>query len=362
MTRIICTECEREAAPLAWRCEACGGPLDFESLPPFDVDAIDAGEFSLWRYGAMLPVEPQISLGEGLTPLIAASVDDFAFRAKLDYLNPTGSYKDRGTVTLINHLLAHKVRKVVEDSSGNAGASVAAYSSAAGLHARIYVPDTGSAAKQALIEAFGGALMRIPGPQHEKTLACQRAAETTPYASHAWSPYFVLGQMTAAWEIWEQMGGRAPDAIVTPVGHGGLFLGIARGFRALLEADLIEALPRMIAVQAAACDPIVRAVESDSATPADVSPGATIADGIIVEIPVRGREVLDVIRQTNGTALRVEDAAIQDAQARLARRGLIVEPTSATTIAARDALRAQLGADADVVIVFTGNGLKNVGR
>ncbi|MFO7320630.1 MAG: threonine synthase [Chloroflexota bacterium] len=355
---LICTECHAAAAPLDWRCAVCGGPLDFAELPSFDPGSINADDFSLWRYAAMLPVERRFSLGEGLTPLVQTEDEGLPFHAKLEYLNPTGSYKDRGTVTLINHLLAHGVREVVEDSSGNAGASVAAYCTASDIHARIFVPASGTPAKKALIARFGGELVEIAGPQHAKTLACMEAAKTTTYASHAWSPYFVLGQMTVAWEVWEQMGHRAPDAVALPVGHGGLLLGFARGFHSLHQAGLIDRLPRLFAVQAESCDPIVRAWESGADIPSEVTPEPTVADGIIVEVPVRGKEVLAAIRRSNGGALRVSDEAILAAQQRLARRGLIVEPTSAAPVAALARLREILGNDASIVIPLTGNGLK----
>jgi threonine synthase len=357
---LFCTVCHAQAAPLDWRCTVCGGPIDFASLPAFDVNAIGTGDWSLWRYGVMLPVRKQVTLGEGGTPLARVDVDGVEFYAKLEYLNPTGSYKDRGTVTLINHLAAHGVREVVEDSSGNAGASCAGYSSAAGIHARIFVPVTAAPGKKALIAAFGGELVEVPGAQHEKTLACYEAAKTAPYASHAWSPYFVLGQMTAAWEVWEQLGRRAPAAVACPVGHGGLFLGFARGFKALHDAGLIDHLPQMIAVQSEGCDPIVRAWEGGLQVPPHVTPTPTVADGIIVEIPVRGRAVIEAIDETGGAALRVSNDAILAAQAKLAARGIMVEPTSATPVAALDAIRARV--EGDVVIALTGSGLKTLAR
>ncbi len=359
-TDIHCINCDTQAGPIDWQCPACGGVLDFVTLPAFDPDAIVADDFSLWRYRAMLPVQQRISLGEGLTPLVPAQAGGAHFHAKLEYLNPTGSYKDRGTVTMINHLLAQGVTEVVEDSSGNAGASVAAYCSASGIASRIFVPASGSAAKKALIRTFGGHLVEVAGDQYAKTAACVEAAALTPYASHAWSPYFVLGQTTAAWEVWEQLGRRAPDAIVCAVGHGGLFLGFARGFRALQEAGLIEKMPRLIAVQSAGCDPVVRAWESGTSSTPEVVPTHTVADGIIVEKPVRAQAVMSAIYDTEGLALRVDNEAILAAQSELAGNGLIVEPTSATVAAAMPQIRQHMGADAVIVGTLSGSGLKNV--
>lgn len=358
--QIICSRCGRAAAPLAWQCADCEGPLEIAALPPFDAALIDRDDFTLWRYAAMLPVERRFSLGEGLTPLVHTTLEGRGVYAKLEYLNPTGSYKDRGTTTMLNHMAGQGVQEVVEDSSGNAGASVAAYSSLAGVRARIFVPATAAAAKKALITSFGGQLVEVPGPQYAKTAACLEAARTTPYASHAWSPFFTLGQMTAAWEVWEQMGRRAPDAVVTPLGHGGLFLGFARGFRALHAAGLIERLPRLFGVQSAGCDPLVQAWEANSEQPLPVTPTHTVADGIIVDVPVRGEEVLAAARASGGALLRVDNPEILAGREALARRGLIVEATSAVTAAALPQVWAMLGPDARIVVALTGSGLKNL--
>ncbi len=360
MPNLICTACSEMANPLAWRCETCKHPLDFAELPEFDADKIIADDFSLWRYTAMIPVKKQIVLGEGMTPLVETTIDGFRFHAKLEYLNPTGSYKDRGTTMVMNHIASHDVREVVEDSSGNAGASVAAYSSVAGIQSKIYVPDDGSPAKKGLIEAFGGELVEVGGGQHAKTLACQSAAKMTTYASHAWSPYFILGQTTVAWEVWEQLGRRAPDVIVTPVGHGGLFLGFARGFKALLDKGYIDKRPKLIAVQSAGCNPVVQAWEQRAETTPVVHPTHTIADGIIVEQPVRGKAVLQALYETDGYAFTIDNQSIQSAQTTLAKHGLIVEPTSAVVLAAVPQIQEVIDENATVVMALTGNGLKLV--
>jgi len=347
------------AGALDWRCGQCGAPIEIAHLPPFDAHAIRNGDWSLWRYGAMLPVEPRLTLGEGMTALTPVQMPDGEVYAKLEYLNPTGSYKDRGTVVLINHLIAHKVGEVVEDSSGNAGASLAAYAAAARIHARIFAPALAPAAKKRLIKQFAD-LVEVDGARSAPTAACHQAAQHTVYASHAWSPFFIAGQMTAAWEVWEQLGRRAPDALVCPVGHGGLFLGFARGFQMLHEAGLIDRLPKLYAVQAAACDPIVRGWESGADTPPVTEENQTLADGIVVNEPVRGVEVLRVIRDSGGMALRVSEDAIREALRTLIGRGLLVEPTSATAAAALHTVREHVGAGALIVMPLTGTGLKTL--
>ena len=293
-----------------------------------------------------------------MTPLVTVALEGRRFHAKLEYLNPTGSYKDRGTATLLNYLASLDVHEVIDNSSGNAGASLAAFARAAGMSATVFVPAmTATARKKALIRAFGGRIIESQRPTED----VYAAAERTTYASHAWNPYFALGQMTAAWEIWEQLGGRVPDAIATPVGHGGLFLGFYRGCQALLDAGLIDKMPRMIAVQSDGVDPIVRGWEQGSEIPPAINPQTSIADGILVDEPVRGRQILTALYETDGAAFRVADEAIEQAQKRMASRGLLIEATSAVTAAALPQIYARLGDDAELALALTGSGLKNIG-
>ncbi len=358
MADVICERCGRAAGPLDWHCTACSGPLKIADLPPFDPEAIRTHEWSLWRYTAMLPAVRRFSLGEGMTPLVPVALPDKPFLAKLEYLSPTASYKDRGMAVMFNHLLAHGVEAVVEDSSGNAGASLAAYAGGIGIDARVFVPADAPAGKKTQIARFGATLVEVTGSRADVTAACEKAAQDIPYASHAWNPFYLAGQMTIAWEIWEQMGHRAPDAIVCPVGQGGLLLGLARGFAALHEAGLIAHVPRLYAIQSAACDPIVKAWEAEHDAPIPVSSGETIAGGIKITAPVRGREVLAALRGSGGAAYRVSDSAITAAQTILAAHGLFVEPTSAVPVAALDRVQAHLDRAAEIVIPLTGSGLK----
>ena len=359
--KIVCSDCNTEAEPLDWRCRVCGGILDFETMPQFSGESINMANTSMWRYRDWLGLDQHVTLGEGLTPLVDTEVNGYTISAKLEYLNPTGSYKDRGTSALINHIAGYDAPEVIDDSSGNAGASVAAFASALGIQSRIFVPQEGSEAKKALIKAFGGTLVEVAGAQHNKTLACHEAAKSTTYASHAWSPYFLLGQMTAGFEIWEQSLPNFPDAIVTPVGHGALFLGIARAFKLLKSAGLIGYLPKMFAVQSDKIDPVVQGYENNAETPPVVNESErTVADGIMVNQPVRGKEVLATIRETGGAAFRVDDASIVQARQALAKKGLIAEHTSAVTVAALPQIMAHLEGSARVVCCLTGNGLKKI--
>jgi threonine synthase len=298
--------------------------------------------------------DPPITLGEGMTPLIPALDGRMWF--KVESANPSGSFKDRGAAVLLTHLAHAGVREVAEDSSGNAGAAVAAYSARAGIAASIFVPEATSPGKLAQVAAYGARAVRVPGTRD----AVAEAAQTSPgtYASHCWHPLFFHGVKTLAYELWEQLGWRGPDWVVTPVGHGTLLLGLALGFRELHGAGVIDRLPRLLGVQTVGCAPL--------AGPALARPpgrGDTIAEGIRIRTPVRGPEIQAAVRESGGQWAIVDDDEIRRAQARLGEEGCFVEPTAAVAPAAAWRLRNE---DAippgDLVVVpLTGHGLKTGG-
>ncbi len=307
--------------------------------------------------------EEPITLGEGYTPLIRGTWEGLSVHWKLESLNPTGSFKDRGTVLVINDLVARGVTEVVEDSSGNAGASLAAYAARAGIRARVFVPAHASPAKQAQIAVYGAHLVPIPGPRIEATRAAEAAAAAgAVYASHVWHPLTLVGMATIAWEIWEQLGGRAPDWLVTPVGQGTLLLGAWRGFQALAQAGLIDRLPHLVAAQAERCAPLAAALASGRDEAEAVPSRHTIAEGIAIVRPVRSRALLRALRESEGRVLTADEQAIQSAQEQLARAGIYVEPTSATAVAVLPRLRPDVRPDETVVVVLTGSGLKSASQ
>ncbi|WP_376791402.1 pyridoxal-phosphate dependent enzyme [Thermoflexus sp.] len=360
MWTVRCARCHQTTTydPAQWRC-ACGGPWEPIRPLPFDHRAIRPHRPGIWRYESLWPFRQKpITLGEGWTPLIPLSPVDPRLWAKLDYLMPTGSFKDRGTATGLSALLELGVSEVLDDSSGNAGASLAAYAARAGLRAALFVPAHASPAKKIQMRIAGAQLVEIPGPRAQATAALHAAlAPGKIYASHVHNPFVLLGMAAAAWEIWEQLG-RAPDAVITPLGHGMLFLGLFLGFEALQAAGYIERLPRLYGVQAAACAPLARAFASGLEAPAPVEEGETIAEGVRIAAPPRGREILQAARATGGGILAVADPEIRTAQEALARHGLFVEPTSALPVAAWPSV-AQ-GGDRTIVLVLTGSGLKGL--
>jgi threonine synthase len=201
---------------------------------------------------------------------------------KLDYLCPTGSYKDRGSAVMPGKLKEWGVTELVEDSSGNAGASIAAYAAVAGVKPQIFVPESTSAGKASQIAMYGATLVKVPGSRSDAAAAAWDAASRIFYGSHNWSPYFLAGLKTAAYEIAEQMAWDPPDWIVTPAGGGGLLTGLYLGFRDLLEAGLIRRIPRLAEIQSARCDPIYKAWAEGRSDIPGTRPVPTAAEGIAV--------------------------------------------------------------------------------
>jgi len=357
-----CSACGHSwpASPVRWRCD-CGGVLEIAGGPSFDLTRVDETNYTLWRYQAALPLPDRVArvtLGEGWTPLVASDWGGQPIYLKAEHLNPTGSFKDRGAAALVAALQAAGVQEVVEDSSGNAGAALAAYVAHAGMRATIYVPAHASPAKQAQIAVYGARVVPVPGPRSEATRVVYEAVQQgAVYASHVYSPFYVQGTKTIAFELWEQLGGRAPDSVIVPVGHGSLLLGLCRGFRELLSAGLIERLPRLFGVQAQACAPLARAWERGLAGVEPVEERETVAEGVAIAAPPWWRAILAAVLASSGALLALPDKETLAAQRKLAHQGFYVEPTSALAVAALDHLQGHLG---DVpVVVLTGNGLKS---
>lgn len=362
MPDICCVDCGSPypAVKVPFRCPVCGGVYDFAAPFEFSPNQIEPDLPGYWqfRHAFGLPPEaPVVSLGEGNTSLLWEEVGGEKLGLKFESLNPTGSYKDRGSAVLVSQLLARGVKQAVEDSSGNAGASFAAYAAQARLPGRVYVPEAASGPKRLQIEAYGAELMRVPGPRSEAAKAVLTQAEQgVPYASHAYLPFGLAGIATIAYEIWQQMGRSAPASVIAPVGHGGLLLGILRGFQALKLAGLIAAEPFYVGVQAAACDPVVRAFNQGLDAMSSAPELPTLAEGVRVSTPVRARALIEAITPQTGTFISISEDEIASSHHQLAQRGYYVEPTSALVWAAYRQLHTNLPQPA--VAVLSGNGLK----
>ncbi len=363
MTEIGCSNCGRPYPETGtpYRCPKCTAHFDIPRLPAFDPARLDERLPGIWRYrhSFILPEGAKIvSLGEGNTPLIWYQIFGHRVGFKLEFLNPTGSYKDRGTAPLVSFLLARGVSQAVEDSSGNAGASLAAYAAASGIQGRVFVPSYASGPKLAQIAAYGAEVVQVQGTRAQTTEAALKAVKhNLAYASHAFMPFGLAGYATLAYELFQQIG-KAPGTVITPVGQGGLLLGIGRGFAALQQAGLIEAVPKIIGVQALACAPLWALFTYGPDGLSLVSEGQTLAEGVRVRHPLRGDAVLEMVRGSGGQMLAVDEPDILPAHQALARMGLFVEPTSAIVWKALEMAREQIVDP--VVVVLTGAGLKAV--
>ncbi|MFH1086593.1 MAG: threonine synthase [Chloroflexota bacterium] len=363
---LVCSACgaARPLADARWRCD-CGGLLDVRWAGRLDPARLRNRPPNLWRYREALPIVDEaaiVTLGEGFTPLLDGRIADYAVQLKLDHLFPSGSYKDRGATVLVSAMRERGVRHAVEDSSGNAGCAIAAYCARAGIACEIYVPAATSPGKLAQIAAYGARLVRVPGDRQATAQAAWDAAQTAYYASHTWNPFFLQGTKTFAYEVAEQRGWRAPDAVVLPVGNGTLLLGAAIGFRELADAGLIDRIPRLVGVQAAACAPLAAAFRTGLAVPVPIVAGETAAEGIAIAAPARGAQILAAVRATSGTFLTVDEDEIAAAWCAMAAQGLYIEPTAAATIAGVEQFVRGMRSNEDVVSVLTGHGLKSAGK
>lgn len=345
-----------------WHC-ACGGAWEPAEQPDFELRRIKQDDFSIWRYGEMLGIDvesPMEKMGVGWTPLVPVSLFERKVHLKLEFLSPSGSFKDRGVNAMVNQLVHMGVKTVVEDSSGNAGASLAAHAARFGLNAQIYVPSYASPAKRYQIAVYGADVVAVPGPRQAAEEAAQAVVgPTKAYASHAYHPAYLAGQVTAAWEIWEQLGRCSPDWILCPVAQGGQFLGYWFGFKRLLNAGLIDRLPRMVAVQPAQIAPIYQAWSQGlDHIPAVTDAGPTVAEGAAIPQPIRAKRLLQVLRETGGIVVPVEEEAIISGQKTLAHLGFFVEPTSALVVGGFQQLVEKILPEHTVIMPLTGSGLK----
>lgn len=317
-----------------YRCD-CGGMLNLQyGKTPIDFERTAAScEHSLWKYADALPfgsdgVWRSVTLGEGGTPLVRVQGDLWA---KADYYMPTLSFKDRGAAVLVAAAKRMGVTRAVADSSGNAGAAIAAYCARAGIECDVFVPESTSQKKLKQIASYGARLHRIAGTREDTAAAAIAAVERTGafYASHIYNPLFWEGTKTYVYELYEQLG-YLPQALVVPVGNGTLLMGAYLACTELFEWGYVDRLPRILAVQAARCAPILRAFEAGADAVEPVVNEGTLAEGIAIAAPARGAQILAAVRATGGDIVGVSEEAIADARKALALRGMYVEITSAS--------------------------------
>ncbi|MEM0156124.1 MAG: pyridoxal-phosphate dependent enzyme [Thermoplasmataceae archaeon] len=335
---ITCLKCGAKRKAYELRCSECNGP--FTMVPDFKYRDVKSNYPYVKRF---------VTLGEVVTPI----VDYNEFSVKLEYFSPTFSYKDRGSRTLVSSLLERTPNPgnvyLNEDSSGNAGASIAAYGSRAGFRVNIFVPETTMASKISQIRSYGAAIMKIAGGRERVA----EAAENSPgiYGSHVLNPEFRDGIREIAYEIFRQTEGKLPDNIFLPVSAGTLLLGIFNGFKHLLDSGEIEAVPKIVAVQTRSVNPLCSKLEGVRYDPEAV--GESIADALVSRRPVLLDEMTRVV-QKYGQCITVNEESILDARNRLSRKGMYTEYSSATTLAAFLSRKFE----GRSLLILTGNGLK----
>ncbi len=358
--------------PPGFRCANCGDLLQIvlegDAPKPRDLFA-DVSRTSIWRYSAALPVKNsvrQITLGEGNTPLLHAKRIERSMKnllIKYEGQNPTGSFKDRGMSVAITRAVEQNAKVLVCASTGNTSASLAAYSSRAGLRSLVVVPE-GKVASGKLVQAiaYGAKIVRMKGNFDSALKSVTRLVSENKgfYLMNSVNPFRIEGQKTVAFEIYEQLGREVPDYVVLPVGNAGNISAIWKGFRELKEWGISDKTPKMIGVQAEGASPIVNALANDSDTIVPVDKPETIASAIMIGNPVSWKKAIRAIRESGGFAVSVRDSDIVEARMHLAtKEGIFVEMASAAPIAAVKMLKDRMQNDDLVVCIATGNGLKD---
>lgn len=376
VTHLECSACglQHEWSRLQNLCLSCGKPLSVivdldKAGRTLTRETLATREKSLWRYREVLPlpndVEP-VSLGEGGTPLLPAQKfgGDIDLWIKDESTNPTQSFKARGmsvAVSMAKHLGA---TKLAVPSAGNAGGALAAYAARAGLEAYIFMPRDAPRANIIECREFGAHVTLIDGLITDcgTEIARRKAKKGWFDMSTLKEPYRVEGKKTLGYELAEQFNWGLPDVILYPTGGGTGLIGMWKAF------DEMEALswigtkrPRMFAVQAAGCAPIVRAFKAGEKNAAEFPDARTIASGLRVSKAIGDFLILNILRQSNGDAIAIDDEEmIRVAREVGSSEGLFVAPEAAACFAALKLLHSagKIRSGERVVIFNTGSGIK----
>ncbi len=361
--KYICSACgkEVETSTRKAKCD-CGGlwKLNYKA-PMFDLASVDTKTWSIFRYRSFMPLEDDawkdISLGEGLTPVVPFDEDLYL---KMDYFMPTLSFKDRGAAVLVAHCKSIGVTSVVQDSSGNAGNSVAAYCAKAGIECEIFVPEGTSPKKIDMIKSHGASVTVVEGSRDHCAEVCRAKVDTEGkyYANHVYNPYFYEGTKTYIYEIYEQLG-RIPANIFIPLGNGTLFIGVVKALEELLESGIISSMPNIVGIQSENCNPFVKALERGEKLPAKVEVKPTMAEGIAIGVPMRGEEILQYVYKYNIKLIMAPEDKILEARSILAKKGVYCEHTTAANYAAYVKYCELYGKTPDSIIPMCGAGLKS---
>lgn len=351
MCMFRCTKCGSEFREFRYTCARCDSALLAIGYP-MKWEPKGAG---LWRYRSMLPVAMSISLSEGNSPLVRRRDVKEEIYLKVEGDNPTGSFKDRGSTVVISDAYNRGFKTATVASTGNMGASVAAYSAYANMAAKVFIPLGIPEEKVAQIKAYGAELVPVDGGFPEAVVRSRQEAERGAYlASTGLNPYFIEGLKTIAFELYEQMG--VPDKIIVPTGTGGNLTAIHKGFQELRSLGVIDKIPQMIAVQSSAVAPIVEAWmdRTELKTPTEAK---TIASAILVKTPFNGHSAIDAMNRSYGFGVTVTDHQIFQAIKLLGHEGIFAEPAAAAAMAALDVIDRRK--DERLALIITGSGLKD---
>lgn len=372
-----CSDCgatyERDV--VRYLCPACGAswvpgtPLRGVLLAEFDGERVRAAFDPAHPDWTLLSaVEPEFfpPYAVGNTPLtpaprLGADLGLPRLHVKNDGLNPSGSLKDRASFLVVAEAIRLGEPCIVAASTGNAGSALAAVCAAAGRQAVLYVPASAPRAKLLQARLYGADLHAVDGTYDDAFRLSIEHTRTRGGLNRntAYHPLTIEGKKTVALEMWADLGGRVPDAVVVPVGDGVILAGVWKGFRDLVQAGIATRIPRLVAVQAERSDAIHRYVHTG--VYADAPAPSTVADSISVCAPSNAHLARRAIVESGGTSVTVTDAAILDAQAELARTtGVFAEPAAAAGLAGLRAARAHVDAGETVVLLVTGHGLKDV--
>ena len=358
---IFCSKCGKEREEKThWRC-VCGAPFDIIHTIKFDKGKIKRDCTTIWRYRHYFPYVKRdkiVSLGEGFTPITKLSDNLWV---KLDYLMPTGSYKDRGSSILVSGLRSEikDLKTLSEDSSGNAGASLAAYCAKANIKLKVFVPESTSGPKITQTNVYGAEVFKVKGTREDVSKRAQEGGRDL-YVGHVWHPFFRDGVRTLAYEIAEQTGWRMFHRIYVPVSAGTLLLGLISGTKHLLSSEAVSNVPKIIAVQTRQVSPLYHRVKKLNYEPPKTV--KTVADALVSTNP----PLLDLmekgLKEVDGDSEVVDEEEIISSYYALAKKGFYVEPSSAVTYAAylKQLTEGNVVKDEKTLLVLTGIGLKSI--
>ncbi|WED28250.1 threonine synthase [Vibrio sp. DW001] len=361
--KYICMNCACEYTPTLRLIKCtCGSALWVKPETSFNKNDLIEHDLTIWRYSRSFPIrehDTQVSFNEAITPLAKAKVSGVSILAKMDSLQPTGSFKDRGAALVINYLKNLGIKSIAEDSSGNGGSAYAGYAAKGKIECNIFVPAGTSLGKTTQTRMYGANCIEVKGTREDAAQAAINSFKThgSYYVGHNWHPLFIEGVKSIAYEIWEQCGYKAPDNFVAPVSNGSLLAGAYLGFSELLRSGEIDKLPRLFGIQSEGIQPFVQVFNGKEIKTISMS---TIAEGIKIQRSSRLNEVIEFVRTSKGRFISVSDHEIKVALKEMGKQGFFIEPTSAAAFAGIAVLldRGDIGKEDLTVGVITGNGLK----